>query len=273
MRLSFLLSVTGLTVVISSLFLVANSSLVVPEASSGISSHIFSDLITSLQGSGEDDDNKNDNEDVGFSGLLPEASAGRLPLQLEQMYGGIKKTAIDNDLTSFGYLEIDQNYIDDTKHCEFCTRVEYVSTTKSASGFSFEDQRGFDLTGAKRVKFMILGENGGESVSFRAAGKTLPDGDTMNDIFGREKFAVYTRNIELEAKWKTIEIDLQGKNLKQITHPLAFVLNEGGDNNHNKASQGRVIFYIKNLVFDQEIPTNPAPTENAPQASNKNNNR
>jgi hypothetical protein len=237
MRVSFLLSIAVLTAVASSLFLLVSPSADITE------------YLMSWQW-------QNNNAD-----LLPEANAKSLPLQIDELYKNIREVAVDNTtaLYSFGYLKIDQNYIDDTRHCEFCTRVEYVSSTIGTSGFAYEDKNGFDLTGAKRVKFLILGESGGESVSFRAAGKTLPEGKALKDIFRKEKFAVYTENITLDKKWETVEIDLQGKDLTNITHPLAFELTKTGD-------QEGVVFYIKDIVYDLKAAENPVSARKVPAA-------
>lgn len=237
MRVSFLLSIAVLVAVAPSLFLFVS-----PSADN-------TDYLMSWQW-----------QNNGAE-LIPEANAKRLPLQIDELYKNIKEVSRDNRtaLYSLDYLEIDQNYIDDTKHCEFCTRVVYTPGTMETAGFAFEDKDGFDLTDAKRVKFLILGENGGESVSFRAAGKTLPEGKALKDIFRKEKFAVYTENVMLDKKWKTVEIDLQGKDLTRITHPLAFELAKG----NNRES---IVFYIKDIVYDLKTAENPVSVRKVPIA-------
>jgi hypothetical protein len=58
----------------------------------------------------------------------------------------------------------------------------------------------------------------------------------------------------LDNNWKVVEVDLRGKDLKNIADPIGFEVKEGKD-------LRPVIFYMKQVVFDVEPPENPVVLE------------
>jgi len=184
----------------------------------------------------------------GDKPVISEASAKILPVEINELYRA-KRIAGDGATGSY-QLQIYENYIDDTKHCEFCTRVMYIPGGQGVSAFSFRDDTGYDLTGAKRAKFFIMGEQGGESISFKVAGKVMKGNGVADKLFKNMRFESETENIVLDKEWKVVEIDLRGKDLRNITDPLGFEVKKGKD-------LQPVIFYLKQIVFDTEPPKNP----------------
>jgi len=180
--------------------------------------------------------------------VISEASAKVLPVEINELYRA-KRIAGDGAIDSY-QLQVFENYIDDTKHCEFCTRVVYTPGGQGVSAFSFRDDAGYDLTGAKRAKFFIMGEQGGESISFKVAGKATKGSGLADKLFKNVQFASETENVILNKEWKVVEIDLRGKDLKNITDPIGFEVKKGKD-------PQPVIFYLKQMVFDTESPENP----------------
>src|SRR5690348_1618095 len=77
--------------------------------SGGMSSFFYS--FNSSSGSKED----------GLFPLVQEAYAKHLPVQVDELYRNVSKV-YDNKIEP-SYLKIQQNFIDDTMSCEFCTRV------------------------------------------------------------------------------------------------------------------------------------------------------
>jgi len=182
---------------------------------------------------------------------VQEAQAQALPLAVRDRFTA-KQMAGDGEAGS-RFLKVDEEFVDPENHCEFCTRVEYVPGPQGEAGFSYEDPTGLDLSGSKKARFWVMGEEGGEKIKFKLAGKSL---DKMQDRLGRltdklknsifktERFALTTEEVSLDNQWKKYEVDLSGVDLKGVTHPFAFELAENG-------AQTQVI-YLKGVVYDDE---------------------
>jgi hypothetical protein len=186
---------------------------------------------------------------------VQEAEAQALPLAVRDRFTA-KQMAGDGEAGS-RFLKVDEEFIDPENHCEFCTRVEYVPGPQGEAGFSYEDVRGLDLSGSKKARFWVMGEEGGEKIKFKLAGKSLDKiqdrlgrlTDRLTDsIFKTERFALTTEEVSLDNQWKKYEVDLSGVDLKGITHPFAFELAENG-------AQTQVI-YLKGVVYDDEPAVN-----------------
>jgi len=80
---------------------------------------------------------------------------------------------------------------------------------------------GLDLTGAKKLSFWARGEKGGEKVSFSFG--ILDKADYPDSAKGEIK------DQELTKEWKKYEIDLAGKDLKQIKTGFVWVLGAKGE--------------------------------------------
>jgi PKD domain len=205
------------------------------------------------------------------NGLQAEATS--LPVDIKERFTS-KQLAGDAEAGS-RFMKIEEEFIDPEQHCEFCTRVEYTPGRQGLAGFAYESSRGIDLTGAKRVVFWGMGEEGGENIKFQIAGKPL-DGlqDTadrpqdrvdrpqdrvdnvtsrLGSIFESESFALTTEEIGLENDWRKYEVDLTGVDLRGITLPFGFELSEG-------AGSQKQVFYMKGVTYDSEPAENPLAT-------------
>ncbi len=147
------------------------------------------------------------------------------------------------------YLNIDDQFVDTERSCEFCLRIEYTPGAQGVAGVAFKADNTVDLSGAKRVTFLAMGENGGEELKFVAAGKTL---DTKagnqakgDKVFNNLKFAATTKKFTLLKDWRKYQIDLSNADLKDITHLFGFEVAKG-------KSVGKSVFYLQNVVFDKQ---------------------
>ena len=181
---------------------------------------------------------------------IQEAGAQELPLQVRDRFNE-KKLAGDAN----GIL-VNEDFVDPERHCEFCTLIEYRPGPRGMAGFAYENDASLDLTGANKVRFWIMGEQGNERVKFKIAGNSsdnivadrrpdTPTTTTTNSIFESERFALTTEEITLANDWRRYEIDLTGVSLDDITHPFGFEISKGN------GAQKQVI-YVKGLVFDDE---------------------
>lgn len=121
------------------------------------------------------------------------------------------------------------------------------------AGFAYENDTGVDLTGAKKIPFWIMGENGNERIKVKLAGKSLeniqgtPPNGLTKSIFASESFALTSEELMLGSDGRRYEVDLTGVNLEDITHPFGFELSKGN------GAQKQVI-YMKGLVYDDDDP-------------------
>lgn len=181
--------------------------------------------------------------------LFPSASADEL-VQVDHHF---KARSMSGDAENEnGFFSIIDTYVD-TGSCEFCTRVQYTPGEKGVAGFSYLDEKGFDLTNAKRVTFYVMGVAGDAEVKFMVGGKTSDKG-TDKDVFQDLKFAKSTKNLKLDNDWQFVEIDISNTDLKNITHPFAFKVKPAKDS-------GQIVFYIKSVFIDTQAPKNPIATE------------
>jgi hypothetical protein len=178
---------------------------------------------------------------------LQEAEAAVLPLTIRDRF--TEKEMAGDAVAGSQFMNVNEDFVDPENHCEFCTRVEYKPGPEGQAGFSYKDLKGLDLSGAKKVRFWVMGEEGDEKIKFKVAGKSLDKlqeklGKLTKSIFKSERFALTTNQLTLDNKWKEYEIDLSGVDLKEITHPFAFELSGNG-------AQKEVVF-IKGVVYDNK---------------------
>src|SRR5918997_6075752 len=186
---------------------------------------------------------------TGHNNHVQEAGAQALPIDVRDRF---------NEKTFAGdanNIKVNEDFVDPENHCEFCTFVEYTPGPRGVAGFAYENDAGVDLTGAKKVRFWMMGEEGNEKIKFKIAGKRSPDNTQdrppnsspnrpTNSIFESERFALTTEEVTLASDWRRYEVDLSGVSLDDITHPFGFELSKGN------GAQKQVI-YIKGLVFDE----------------------
>jgi hypothetical protein len=93
---------------------------------------------------------------------------------------------------------------------------------------------GYNLTGAKKLKFLARGDKGGEQVEFKCGGIA---GD-FPDTFRAET------NVTLDKEWKEFVIDLKGRDLSQVIGGFVFALN--ADKNPEGAT-----FYLDEIRYEE----------------------
>jgi hypothetical protein len=149
------------------------------------------------------------------------------------------------------YFRIEPHWMDNfgERHCEECTMVEYSAGLKGTAGVAYVADKIYDLSEAKKVVVFVMGDKGGEKVSFSFAGKDLPAGTKVpasktNLISGKIQFPVTTNEITLENDWQRLEIPLDKVNLDKTKYPFAFQVNSG--------DAPKVRFYVGEVFFDSQ---------------------
>jgi PKD domain len=192
---------------------------------------------------------------TGHDNHIQEAGAQALPFEVRDRFNEKKIAGDANN------IKVNEDFVDPERHCEFCTLVEYRPGPRGVAGFAYENDAGLDLTGAKKLRFWMMGEEGNEKIKFKIAGKRSPDNiqdrtpnssspnsspnRPTDSIFESESFALTTEEVTLASDWRRYEVDLSGVSLDDITHPLGFELSKGN------GAQKQLI-YIKGLVFEDE---------------------
>jgi len=191
--------------------------------------------------------------------FIRESEAVHFPLEITQFY---KEFESEGDTDSGAeHLKIYENVIDTERHCEFCIAFVYTPGPVGQTDVAFSSTvKGFDLSGAKKVSFYVMGDKGDEVVTLNAGGKkTLP-----NVIDKKSKdFAVTTKPIKLEKQWQKLEIDLKNKDLKDVTYPFGIQFKD--------VKNGEpVVIFVKWIMYESTEPTNPLPVEPVPNENGGN---
>jgi len=142
------------------------------------------------------------------------------------------------------------NVIDAANNCEFCNKVEYIPGPERRAAIWYILYN-VDLTQYQRIVFFARGENGGEVVSFVAAGNDSP----TNDVPPYRNFAVTTKNVTLGSEWKRYEISLYINSSEQIKYPFGFIITA-------REPGLKEIFYLKGVRLDPNPAQNPIPIDN-----------
>ena len=134
-------------------------------------------------------------------------------------------------------LVIDWHSKDAPASGDTCMKVSYSG--KDWAGLLWQDppgdwnnsEGGYNLTGAKALRFRARGVNGGERINFQLGGGRGAYPDSC---------IVKKENVSLEKGWKEFTLDLAGKDLGCIK--TAFGFSFGG--------QGKVEFYLDDIRFE-----------------------
>src|ERR671922_1323596 len=171
------------------------------------------------------------------SSLIQAASAQKPPFEVDH-HLKIKEKVGDP-------VRIEENINDAEQHCEMeCKYIEYKPGPRGKAGLAFTSDTPLDLSGAKKVYFFLMGEDGGETVKVKVAGKNPGKGQKGDDPF-KEKFALSTGVITLPNDWQRYEVPLDGVDLKNVVAPFAMELLKG------KGTATQVV-YLKYIVYEDK---------------------
>jgi hypothetical protein len=171
------------------------------------------------------------------SSLIQAASAQKPPFEVDH-HLKIKEKVGDP-------VRIEENINDAEQHCEMeCKYIEYKPGPRGKAGLAFTSDTPLDLSGAKKVYFFLMGEDGGETVKVKVAGKNPGKGQKGDGSF-KEKFALSTAVITLPNDWQRYEVPLDGVDLKNVVAPFAMELLKG------KGTATQVV-YLKYIVYEDK---------------------
>src|SRR5918996_1631327 len=155
---------------------------------------------------------------------------------------------------------------------ECCQLIQYTPGPLGVAGITFKENGVLDLSNAKRVVFFAMGQKGGETMKFLAAGRTSENSSLNNGspstipssvngstplpegIFSDKQFGKVTQDVVLEKNWNRYQISLEGLDLKDITDPFGFVVTSVN------SSGAPVTFNLKGVTYDTKPATDPLDT-------------
>lgn len=185
---------------------------------------------------------------------VPESEALELPVDLSRVY-----TEPDRSYNTLdgSYAQVLENIVDTRRHCEFCTVIEFRQGSSSDPvDVSWSALRNFNIEGAQKVTFYAMGDEGGESVVFKAAGKKV-DGLLGGRLAKVLDFDVATEPVRLSGEWQKYEVDLSDASLAGVTNPFGISL----EDNQNS---GPVRIFVKGMVLEDKPATDAVPLQEEP---------
>src|SRR5215204_3034456 len=140
-------------------------------------------------------------------------------------------------------LRIEENINDGEQHCEMaCKYIEYQPGSQGKSALAFTTSSPVDLSGAQKVTFFLMGENGGEKVKVKIAGKD-PGAGIKGDPLLKQKFELSSGEVTLSNDWQRYEVPLKGTDLKNIKAPFGMDIFKG-------TGSAKQVIYLKYIVYD-----------------------
>lgn len=147
----------------------------------------------------------------------------------------------------YGDLRINDRWSNNPHSGETCVQWKYSAKGRQKAGWAGVywqayvnnyglSSSGFNLTGYKRLKFWVRGENGSEIIKeFKVGGITGEYPDTASISIGP---------VELSKDWKEYEINLEGKILTRIMGGFCWVATA-------KDNPKGFIFYLDDIRFEK----------------------
>ena len=175
------------------------------------------------------------------------ADASGMPLDVSEAFTLRERSG--DALGGSNYLRIDEGFVDDDNHCEFCIALEYKPGPQGKALVAFTNARPVDLGGAKIVTFAAKGIEGGEILNIYVAGskakESLGDKAPRGEHEGLKgvKFS-NSATITLGKSWQVYELDLQDADLSEVTHGFAFEVLKGKGNE-------RQVVYLDSIIFSR----------------------
>ncbi|WP_337862418.1 hypothetical protein [Nitrososphaera sp.] len=182
---------------------------------------------------------------------IQESEAVQLPADMINIYNRNEKYYNNID---GGYVYVHDNIIDTRRHCEFCTSIDYKpGLTTDNLDLSWASDRNFNISGAKKVTFYVMGDEGGEKVNFKAAGKKI---DRM--VNGKAEkavnFDVVTQPVTLTKDWEKFEIDLSKSDLTGVSNPFGIGIEKGYNDKP-------VRIFVKAIILEEGPAQEPLPVK------------
>lgn len=187
-----------------------------------------------------------------FEGLQHDlnADATHMPLDVTEAFTSRQRGA--DALGGSIYVQVDEGFVDDDSHCEFCIAIEYKPGPQGKALIAFTRLDPIDIGDAKKLSFAARGEEGGESLNIYVAGaneKSSPGKKEAglsslehNGVKGI-KFSA-TDTITLGKSWQVYQLDLPDTGLSEVTHGFAFEVLKGKGNE-------RQVIYLDSIIFSR----------------------
>lgn len=167
--------------------------------------------------------------------------ASHLPVDVKNVFLDRERAF---DALGPNYFRIDEGFVDDTNGCDFCIAVEYKGGPQAKATFGFKNSTPVDLSEATILTFAARGQNSGEKARIFAAGLEDDSANVTDSGIRNVKFLI-DKQFSLTRDWTVYEVQLQGLDLKKITHAFAFQIIGSGSNE-------RQVIYIDAIFYGNQ---------------------
>ena len=178
------------------------------------------------------------------------ADASRMPLDVTDVFTSRQRAG--DALGGSIYVQVDEGFVDDDNHCEFCIALEYKPGPQGKALIAFTSFNPVDLGDAKKLSFAAKGQEGGETLNIYVAGTKEKASSEANEakLAGLDRKGIKgisfseTETITLAKAWQLYELDLQDADISEVTHGFAFEVLKGKGNE-------RQVVYLDSIIFSR----------------------
>ena len=178
------------------------------------------------------------------------ADASGMPLDVAEVFTSRQRSG--DALGGTNYLRVDEGFVDDDNHCEFCIAMEYKPGPQGKALIAFTNVNPIDLSGAKILTFAARGEEGGETLNIYVAGSKskessidMYDTGSSGEVKGiKEVNFSSSDTITLGKSWQVYQVELNDVERSEVTHGFAFEVVKGKGNE-------RQVVYLDSIIYSK----------------------
>jgi hypothetical protein len=178
------------------------------------------------------------------------ADASGMPLDVAEVFTSRQRGG--DALGGSIYLRVDEGFVDDDNHCEFCIAMEYRPGPQGKALVSFTNVNPIDLSRAKILTFAARGEEGGETLNIYVAGSKArgsPIDKDATESSGEAKGIKGVNfsssdTITLGKSWQVYQVELNDAERSEVTHGFAFEVVKAKGNE-------RQVVYLDSIIYSK----------------------
>ncbi|HEV8386129.1 MAG TPA: hypothetical protein VGQ03_00755 [Nitrososphaera sp.] len=178
------------------------------------------------------------------------ADASGMPLDVAEVFTSRQRGG--DALGGTNYLRVDEGFVDDDNHCEFCIAMEYKPGPQGKALVAFTNVNPIDLSGANILTFAARGEEGGETLNIYVAGSKSKESPIDKDAAGSSGKAKGIKGVNFSSSdtitlgksWQVYHIELNDVERSEVTHGFAFEVVKAKGNE-------RQVVYLDSIFYSK----------------------
>ena len=179
-----------------------------------------------------------------------DADASGMPLDVAEVFTSRQRSG--DALGGPIYLRIDEGFVDDDNHCEFCIAMEYRPGPQGKALVAFTNVNPIDLSMAKILTFAARGEEGGETLNIYVAGSKAKESPVDKDARGPSGEAKGIKGVNFSSSdtitlgksWQVYQVELNDIERSEVTHGFAFEVVKAKGNE-------RQVVYLDSIIYSR----------------------